>query len=70
MNKTGKLKYTGLVSFNGALYLKMKRWECIDCKTEFFGYINRDNPDCNGVEIDLCPWCRPDSKPWKNGRGA
>ena len=25
---------------------------------------------CNGHEINLCPTCRPDSKPWTNGRGA
>jgi hypothetical protein len=69
MNKTGNLKYAGRAFFNGNVYLKTDRWECVDCKTEFIRNPNADKPNCNGVKIDLCPWCRPDSKPWKNGRG-
>lgn len=41
---------------------------CVDCGTDYprerGGAIS-----CNGKVIYLCPWCRPDSKPWKNGRG-
>ena len=50
-------------------------YRCIDCKTEFI-YIPEDvNPldsegiRCNGYKITLCPWCRPDSKQWTDGRG-
>jgi hypothetical protein len=41
---------------------------CVDCGTE---YPKKDNEPitCNGDIIGQCPWCRPDSKPWANGRG-
>ena len=57
---SGKLKYLGKIR-NG-YYV-----ECVDCETRF--------PDidgeikCNGCSIYKCPWCREDSKPWRNGRG-
>jgi len=41
---------------------------CIDCGTMY----RKDEVhgiQCNGASITKCPWCRPDSKPWKNGRG-
>lgn len=40
---------------------------CITCGTEFpeiGGEIR-----CNGHTIDLCPFCRTDSRPWSRGRG-
>ena len=44
-------------------------YECMDCGTVYCegapGWAK-----CNGKTIGLCPWCRPDSKPWENGRGA
>jgi len=49
----------GLVRYN--------YFACADCKTEFpqiGGEIR-----CNGHNIAQCPWCRPDSKPWTDGRG-
>ena len=49
---------------------------CKDCKTMFPTFCRSTGkeiyfvkPNVNGWKIDLCPWCRPDSKPWKNGRG-
>ena len=41
---------------------------CLDCRTQFHVDIQL-KPVCNGAQIELCPWCREDSKPWKNGRG-
>ena len=56
--KTGKLK-----SVNEGKFL-----ECVDCKTS---YPFMDGVySCNGVAVTVCPWCRPDSEPWKNGRGV
>lgn len=50
--------------------------QCADCKTDFPKMPDRTPeaygfgvPMCNGHMISLCPWCRPDSKPWTNGRG-
>ena len=41
---------------------------CLDCHTQY--HIGLDlKPIANGASIELCPWCREDSKPWKNGRG-
>jgi hypothetical protein len=42
---------------------------CKDCNTVFevkFDGFTR----CNGEIIRFCPWCREDSKPWRNGRGV
>lgn len=41
---------------------------CKDCKTEYI--IHNNNIMCNGHKITKCPWCREDSKPWRDGRGA
>jgi hypothetical protein len=67
--KSGKLRFSGIrpygrepVSFS----------TCVDCGTEFPHmptHAGEDAPRCNGVFIELCPWCRPDSAPWKHGRG-
>lgn len=43
-------------------------WTCMTCHVsypEINGQIR-----CNGHVIDLCPTCRVDSAPWKNGRGC
>lgn len=43
-------------------------FECVDCGSRYRkasdGHIK-----CNDANITLCPWCRPDSKPFKYGRG-
>ena len=41
--------------------------QCVDCSTTYpeIGPVAM----CNGHQIDKCPWCRPDSKPWVHGRG-
>lgn len=43
-------------------------YQCLDCGEVFFKAINEDRPRCNGVLIDLCPYCREDSEPGKYGR--
>jgi len=63
-------------------YIARLQYICVDCKTVY--HINTESssdgtpliPDgrigkalCNGHVIMFCPWCRPDSKPWKDGRG-
>lgn len=43
-------------------------FRCLDCGTTFpmiGGLIM-----CNGHSIAVCPWCRPDTKPWIAGRGV
>lgn len=62
--KTGKLRRSKL----GWVY------KCEDCKTSYPEFIPGKELDeglawCNGHQITLCPWCRPDSQPWKWGRG-
>lgn len=42
-------------------------YKCNECGTEY--PVLDGKIMCNGDEIDLCPWCREDSKPWCNGRG-
>ena len=42
-------------------------YECDDCETLF--RTEGGQMRCNGHVISVCPWCRPDSEPWKNGRG-
>jgi hypothetical protein len=51
-------------------------FECVDCKTTFseerknnIHLYGTGKALCNGHVITLCPWCMPDSKPWKDGRG-
>lgn len=42
-------------------------YQCVDCCTE---YPRIDGAvQCNGHPIELCPWCRTDTKEWQNGRG-
>ena len=64
--KTGKLQYVG----QGRLGAVMYYWsECVDCKTTYPSSDEAMSPSCNGHRISLCPFCRPDSAPWKYGRG-
>jgi uncharacterized protein CbrC (UPF0167 family) len=67
-NKTGELKFVGNFKMGGPSQPYYPYFECIDCGQQY--------PDlgpgvsCNYELIGmLCPWCRPDSKPWTNGRG-
>ncbi len=53
-------------------YVAGFQYECVDCHTTY--PMNHDikvkeKASCNGHKISLCPWCRPDSKPWLAGRG-
>lgn len=61
---TGELK-----PMHGSTY-----YSCVDCKTTYpaaDGLIAEISKlaMCNSHPIKVCPWCRPDSKPWMNGRG-
>lgn len=40
---------------------------CTTCNTEF--YVDGGIIKCNGFIIRMCPWCRKDSRPWRQGRG-
>ena len=49
-------------------------YECVDCRTIYPEDTERPlTPTitilCNNTIITLCPWCRPDTEPFKNGRG-
>ena len=53
-----------------------EHYGCVDCDTLYPVLVDYDEDwnetreiKCNGHAITLCPWCRPDSEPWKNGRG-
>lgn len=63
--KTGRLKSKGWGKLSGQ---RVEVFECEDCTTRFTREPSR-SMTCNGHVIDLCPWCRPDSKPWTKGRG-
>lgn len=65
----GKLQFKSMVSLNGTALAVFPEWECITCNTAFIANLSTKKPVCNGVEINLCPWCRQDSQTWKNGRG-
>lgn len=41
--------------------------ECVTCGTTY--PVMDGKTWCNSHIITKCPWCRPDSKPWQNGRG-
>jgi hypothetical protein len=58
--KTGALIPFGMLKLGTQMH---HYWRCVDCKTDFAG------SQCNGHVVKLCPWCRPDSKAWTNGRG-
>lgn len=40
---------------------------CVDCGTGYH-IDSQGRVKCNGSVILRCPWCRPDSRPWTNGR--
>lgn len=60
VQKTGALLSQGMQKLGTQTHYY---WRCVDCETDFAGCA------CNGHPIELCPWCRPDSKAWTNGRG-
>ena len=64
--KTGRLEYVG--EYQMGLDDRRSHYRCIDCQTEY--PVMRGFISCNGCNIGLCPWCRPDSEPWKHGRGC
>ena len=47
---------------------KYAEYVCDDCDTQFYSFAGIIK--CNSHIIQLCPWCRPDSKKWHHGRGA
>lgn len=62
--KTGTLVYDGYHPLGLDSHHFSK---CVDCDgiyPHLDGVIK-----CNGATITLCPYCRPDSEPFKNGRG-
>lgn len=63
-NKTGNLKYVGLYKIGLSEH---PHSECIDCGTSYIHIKGKIS--CNGHTIKKCPFCRPDSFLWKNGRG-
>lgn len=52
-------------------------FQCVDCQANYTalhtwaanGEWIRGPLTVNGYATHLCPWCRPDSAPWKYGRG-
>ena len=46
-------------------------YKCVDCETQYLAASENIEgiAKCNGHIIMLCPWCRPDSVAWKDGRG-
>lgn len=72
--KSGALRYMGEKPYGACQTLPF--YKCVDCGTEFPEIKNLEvfpptvAIKCNDADINLCPWCRPDSKPWTNGRGV
>lgn len=64
MTTTGTLEYGGTGKSGIVEYDYMR---CVDCGEEY--PIVRGAAMCNGHTINKCPYCRPDSVPWKFGRG-
>lgn len=64
--KTGKLRDIGVHRLGIANSYRYS--ECIDCGSQY-PHV-RFGASCNGHDITLCPWCRPDSAPWTAGRGV
>jgi hypothetical protein len=59
---TGRLKYLTEYAADGH-----DLYRCLDCRTVY--PVISGKIRCNGHVIRLCPWCRPDSRPWTSGRG-
>ncbi len=63
--KTGHLTMLGPGKLGDTTY---NYFRCDDCGGDYPVIDGRIK--CNGHAITLCPWCRPDSEPFKNGRGS
>lgn len=80
LHKRGTLLSIGLHHYCGILTEFVR---CVNCATEYpilertnyetciqdGAIITTRSPSCNRHDIDQCPFCREDSKPWTNGRG-
>jgi hypothetical protein len=60
MNKKGTLKSIGVKKLGHSMF---EYFECVDCGAIYPVSGDNDLPQCNGVSIKFCPWCREDSKP-------
>lgn len=65
-DKTGKLVSIGRQQLG---YATIEHYKCVDCETTYPASSSDAIAVCNSIEIDLCPYCRPDSKPFTHGRG-
>ena len=65
--KTGRLTFSGRKNLGA--WSRFEWYRCIDCGTEY-PRESGSSTMCNGKVISVCPWCRPDSAPWKDGRGV
>lgn len=63
--KTGRLERKGYGKVSWVWYEIL---ECVDCKTQYTR-LPGSLLTVNGHTTGRCPWCRPDSAPWKYGRG-
>lgn len=59
-----RLQYTGTAKLGMTTYEWMRCYECGASYPVIDGQAK-----CNGAAITKCPYCRPDSEPWKYGRG-
>lgn len=66
--KTEPLKKGTLELKHAHRHTSKQEFVCINCDTAY--HTLGDTAFCNGHIIDLCPWCREDSKPWWRGRGC
>jgi len=66
----GELEYIGRKPLG---YIQLEYYKCKDCGTEFPSTPRSCEEGakamCNNTPINVCPWCRPDSKPFTKGRG-
>lgn len=63
--KTGELIDAGRAKLGG--YFEYRWWKCSRCGTQYPEILGEIR--CNSHTIEKCPWCKPDSAPWKDGRG-
>lgn len=67
--RTGRLEPIGRHKLGIASYEYSR---CVDCGADFphaAGTRETAYAVCNGAPLSLCPYCRPDSKPFCRGRG-
>lgn len=59
------------IQTTGKLVTDRGHYKCVDCGDLYPPAIENIEgiAKCNGYVIMLCPWCRPDSVAWKDGRG-